>query len=69
MSAVRFLRGTVIGTGRAAGAGEVCEIDDDAARFFVAQGRAVYVDGTALPTDTGALTVADTPKPKASRTR
>lgn len=68
MSLVKFTRGTIIGTGLSAGAGEVHDIEEPTAQFFVRQGRAVYVDG-AVPADPGIVTVAEAPKPKAARVR
>lgn len=69
MSRVRFLRGTVLGLGDAAEVGSEHELDDKTAAFFVGQGRAVFVDGSELPPDPGIITVEDTPKPRARRTR
>lgn len=70
MIAVRFLRGTILGTGIAAGVGEVVSLDDTLANWFVKSGRAVFVsDGDTLPPDTGLVTAPEAPKAKASRTR
>jgi len=69
VSRVRFLRGTVLGTGLAAGVGDEVDLEDRDAQLFVAQGRAVFLDDTTLPDDPGVITVADTPTAKAKRTR
>ncbi len=69
MSRVQFVRGTVLGTGVVAEVGDVVECEEGAANLFVRQERAVFVDGEELPPDPGLITVEDTPKPKASRTR
>lgn len=70
MSAVKFLRGTVLGTGVSAGVGEVVELDEPLAKFFVAQGRAVYVGDEPIDADTGIVTDPDPdPRTKKARTR
>lgn len=70
MSAVKFLRGTVLGTGIAASAGEVVELDDQLATFFVRQGRAEFVHGETLDADPGIITDAEPdPRTKKARTR
>ncbi len=69
MSRVRFLRGTVLGAGEVAEVGDEVELDATTATFFVKQGRALFVDDSVLPEDSGIITVEDTPKAKASRTR
>lgn len=67
---VKFLRGTVLGTGLTAGVGEVVELEDDAlANQFVKQEKAVFVDGTELPEDPGIIQTPEPPKGKAARTR
>ena len=68
MSAVKFLRGTILGTGVAAGVGEVVELEDQLASFFVAQGRAVFVDGATVEADPGVITDAK-PDPRTPKAR
>jgi hypothetical protein len=70
VSRVRFLRGTVLGFGQQAEPGEVAEVADERqAVFWVRQGRAEFVDGTALPEDPGIIQSPEPPKAKAARTR
>jgi hypothetical protein len=71
VSAVKFLRGTVLGTGVSAGVGEVVELDEPLARFFVAQGRAEFMSGEALDADPGIITepTGDPRTKKGARTR
>lgn len=70
MSRVRFVRGTVLGTGLAASVGDEHELDAGDAQWFVSQGRAHFVDAAeTLDPDPGRITVKDTPAAKASRTR
>lgn len=70
MSAVKFLRGTILGTGSAAGVGEVVELDDALASFFVAQGRALFVGSDTVPADPGVITAAAAdPRLRKARTR
>lgn len=70
MSTVKFLRGTVLGTGVAAGVGEVVELDEQLATFFVAQGRAEFVGEGAVAADPGIITEpTGDPRTKKARTR
>lgn len=69
MSAVRFLRGTVLGAGVTADVGEEVDLDDSTAEHFVRSERAVYVGDEQLPEDPGIITTKDTPKPRDKRTR
>ena len=57
MIAVTFRRGTVLGTGVAAGVGETVTLEDETARWFVACGRAIFADGSPAPVDHGIVTV------------
>lgn len=66
---VKFLRGTILGTGVSAGVGDVVTLDEGLAHWFVKQGRAVFVNGETLPPNSGLIAPPESPKPKASRTR
>jgi hypothetical protein len=68
VTSVRFLRGTILGTGLAAGVGDVVSLDEATAAWFVANGRAVFVNGETLP-DPGIVQAPESPKAKAARTR
>jgi hypothetical protein len=69
VTSVRFLRGTILGTGLAAGVGDVVSLDEATAAWFVANGRAVFVNGETLPPDPGIVQAPESPKAKAARTR